>query len=309
MTPSNDDRPPSPAPRTGTKRPLSSSITAPEVPVASSSSTTHYDLPRLPDLDGNLLLQVYTHKSLRRTRGTDEETNRDNERLAVLGKAVLDLAITSALFDQTPRPDAEEIEVEQEQLTREYGWAQLYGLLQDLRCHPNIESSLRAEETAQTMFRAYVGAVFVHSGYDVAQDWIHQLFALSNDGQLRDDGQPHKKLKSDSGKLASEPEDQIFFGFQPKPPEATAQIAPRPVDNPMSPAQPSIPFLASFHQAAVRRGVSVTYSADMSGPSHACQWTVKCLVNGILKGEGKGGHKQAAKEDAARVAYYAMGWT
>lgn len=33
------------------------------------------------------------------------------------------------------------------------------------------------------------------------------------------------------------------------------------------------------------------------------------IVNGIAKGEGAGTSKQLAKEEAARKAYYAMGWT
>lgn len=32
-------------------------------------------------------------------------------------------------------------------------------------------------------------------------------------------------------------------------------------------------------------------------------------VNGIQKGVGSGSSKQVAKEEAARQAYYAMGWT
>jgi len=32
-------------------------------------------------------------------------------------------------------------------------------------------------------------------------------------------------------------------------------------------------------------------------------------VNGIAKGVGSGSNKQVAKEEAARQAYYAMGWT
>ena len=33
------------------------------------------------------------------------------------------------------------------------------------------------------------------------------------------------------------------------------------------------------------------------------------VVNGICKGEGGGVSKQVAKEEAARKAYYSMGWT
>jgi dsRNA-specific ribonuclease len=32
------------------------------------------------------------------------------------------------------------------------------------------------------------------------------------------------------------------------------------------------------------------------------------VVNDILKGQGHGASKQLAKEDAARQAFYAMGW-
>jgi dsRNA-specific ribonuclease len=32
-------------------------------------------------------------------------------------------------------------------------------------------------------------------------------------------------------------------------------------------------------------------------------------VNDIPKGKGKGSSKQIAKEEAARQAYYSMGWT
>lgn len=93
-----------------------------------------------------------------------------------------------------------------------------------------------------------------------------------------------------------------------------------------------------FNQTAAQRGVKVDYSAEFSGPSHAGQWTVQCIgmccyllctrgrtswrdvdltcnvdlvyaVNGIRKGEGKGSSKQIAKEEAARQAYYSMGWS
>ena len=31
-------------------------------------------------------------------------------------------------------------------------------------------------------------------------------------------------------------------------------------------------------------------------------------VNGVVKGHGQGGSKQDAKEEAARQAFYGMGW-
>lgn len=67
--------------------------------------------PKLPKVDCELLLEAYTHKSLRKPAGDVEDRLCDNERLAVLGKSVLGLVITGILYKQKPRRDAEEIEV------------------------------------------------------------------------------------------------------------------------------------------------------------------------------------------------------
>lgn len=58
-------------------------------------------LPQLPPIHSDLLLQVYTHKSLRRPNAAPVDYG-DNERLACLGKSVFDLAITSILFQRRP---------------------------------------------------------------------------------------------------------------------------------------------------------------------------------------------------------------
>ncbi|PPQ65788.1 hypothetical protein CVT24_012005 [Panaeolus cyanescens] len=79
--------------------------------------------------------------------------------------------------------------------------------------------------------------------------------------------------------------------------------------NPLSPAQPNLAFLPLFNQRAVQRRVQVDYVPSFSGPPHAGQWTVQCVVNGIIKGVGYGSSKQLAKEEAAKQAYYSMGWT
>ena len=67
--------------------------------------------PPLPQIkSGDLILQVFTHKSLRRPNATPEHYG-DNERLADLGKAVLDAAITRTLFNSRPILQAAEISV------------------------------------------------------------------------------------------------------------------------------------------------------------------------------------------------------
>ncbi|KAF9020306.1 hypothetical protein BDZ89DRAFT_1203777 [Hymenopellis radicata] len=90
------------------------------------------------------------------------------------------------------------------------------------------------------------------------------------------------------------------------PPPYQAKLS---TPNPMAPAQPGLAFLPLFNQTASQRRVNVEYKADFSGPPHAGKWTVTCVVNGISKGTGSGGNKQIAKEEAARAAYYSMGWS
>lgn len=68
-------------------------------PPEGTTSTTPRSVPPLPAINGEILLQVLTHRSLRRD-GVGQDF--DNERLAELGKQVLDTAITATLFNRRP---------------------------------------------------------------------------------------------------------------------------------------------------------------------------------------------------------------
>ena len=69
-------------------------------------------LPPLPGLSGDIILEVFTHRSLRfpgaPTAGGDEY---GNDRLAAIGEKALEMAITDALFRQRRVLKAVEIEV------------------------------------------------------------------------------------------------------------------------------------------------------------------------------------------------------
>lgn len=56
--------------------------------------------PLLPKITGELILQVFTHKSLRRSTGILHDECSDNERLAELGSKVLETVVTYNLFAQ-----------------------------------------------------------------------------------------------------------------------------------------------------------------------------------------------------------------
>jgi dsRNA-specific ribonuclease len=70
------------------------------------------NMPPFPKIDGHhdLLLDVYTHKSLRFSGAPLNEEYGDTDRLAILGEKVLDLAVTSYLFSRKPILPAPEID-------------------------------------------------------------------------------------------------------------------------------------------------------------------------------------------------------
>ncbi len=76
------------------------------------STTTMSNFPPLPKLPGEVILDVYTHKSLRFPGApSDDSEYGDNERLAILGEKVLETAVTDTLFRKRPMLKADEIEV------------------------------------------------------------------------------------------------------------------------------------------------------------------------------------------------------
>lgn len=70
-------------------------------------------LAQIPKLNGEILLDVFTHKSLRFPGAPLDDSSEygDNIRLAILGEAILQATVTDALFKKRPMLKAEEIEV------------------------------------------------------------------------------------------------------------------------------------------------------------------------------------------------------
>ncbi|KAG7099009.1 hypothetical protein E1B28_000893 [Marasmius oreades] len=363
------------------------------------SVTAAAEFPPLPRISGEFLLQVYTHKSLRRSEDVTPEEFEDSERLAVLGEKVLSAAVTSLLFSKRPMKGSAEILQSAKYIlsdSRIDKWVTAYKLREKVRCTPEAFKKLKTPEETRLLFYAFVGGLYVGSGLDAVCDWLDLLTGSSND--IGSGGAMHTPAIDPSGppptyrpstsppqkRMRQEPlspqstftapsgsNSGIFFASQPpdSPSRATSnsmaaynnhyggattvtaassqpqlqphhppaqphyqsyhqhpnvnqsfspqaymsppavQRNPNPPFNPLSPAQPHLAFLPLFNQTAAQRKVKVDYQAQFSGPSHAGKWSVQCVVNGIPKGMGSGGTKQVAKEEAARQAYYAMGWT
>jgi len=68
------------------------------------------NIPQLPQISIDLTLDVFTHVSLRR-EGVQPEDFGDNERLSMLGKAVLDAVVTNELFKKRPMINALQVRV------------------------------------------------------------------------------------------------------------------------------------------------------------------------------------------------------
>ncbi|KAK0205676.1 hypothetical protein IW262DRAFT_1444006 [Armillaria fumosa] len=285
----------------------------------------------LPTLEPDTYLRVYTHKSLRRACASPDEYE-DNERLSVVGEKALDAAVMTALFYERPLLGLSEMEARKRDLTSWMNidsWVRRYQMREKVRCHPELYETLHSPEETNALFYAYVGGVSVNLGMDKVQEWIDALIGL--DGTQRPPPS-HRKVKnlptpqpplvqpplpSRAPFLSPQPGSYIQFSrsqapmpmLMPTPMTKPPPPLPPKLPNPMTPAQPHLAFLPQFNEKASQRRVVVEYRAEFTGPPHAGKWTVRCVVNGIEKGQGVGGNKQIAKEQAARAAYYAMGWT
>ncbi|TFY59846.1 hypothetical protein EVJ58_g5523 [Rhodofomes roseus] len=268
--------------------------------------------PPAPKLRGDIILEVFTHKSLRFPGAPINEDSEfgDNERLSVLGERVLELAVTFALFSKRPMLKAEDIEAQRHETLSDMNienWVVTYKMREKVRCSADAVSLLSTSKEARLLFYSYVGGVYAQNGMDTVVNWIGQLVDPEYEPSYGQGGEvemynAYKKVKTEP--MASPPPPTMA----PPPPPPTIPPPPMPMLNPLAPAQPQTAFLPLFNQTANQRRLTVEYPAQFAGPAHAGRWTVQCVVNGIPKGEGAGASKQLAKEEAARQAYYAMGW-
>lgn len=299
--------------------------------------------PDLPKLSSQIILDVFTHASLRLAC---HATYQDNERLSVLGHHILEMITTQLLFCRKPKLRKETIEAQRRALLSKENidtWSKLYCLRGELRYDPAFQSLVQEPEQGRLLFLAYLAAVFEERGLGDVQKWIGALLRLTTDafeefhsielGPDEFEEQAGKRVKVEEPapglsalpmKLTPPPKAAFEFprhynpyANQPAqplsaPPPLPPQPPPPPqppfTSNPLAPAQPHLAFLPLFNQTASQRGLSVEYPATFIGPPHAGKWNVACIVNGIERGKGSGSSKQLAKEQAARTAYYAMGW-
>ncbi|KAJ7619169.1 hypothetical protein DFH06DRAFT_1235514 [Mycena polygramma] len=248
--------------------------------------------PPLPKIDGDfdILLDIYSHRSLKGNGPLNNEEYGDTDRLVELGARVLDMVVTAHLFCKRPMLLADQIsdyarEAVSDDKLRD--WLTFYDIKARFRVAPGACDILESPEEMRRFFLSYVAALYIRNGLHHVQPWISSLI------------DPTADMNS-----------FVTPSFaSPPPPAAMPPPLPHQIPNNPSSGSASLITLALVNQTASQKGLSVTYPAEqVSGPSHAPTWKVSCCINGIKKGEGSGKNQKMAKEEAGRQAFQAMGW-
>jgi len=226
-------------------------------------------LPPLPKIAGDvdLLLDVYTHKSLRFGGAPLNDEYGDTERLAELGAQVLDLAVTFHFYARKPMLPASEIAQKRAQAISDQHieqWLNAYGLRQKLRFAPSEKDSIGSAEEIRRFFFTYIGALHIRNGMPTIQQWISRL------------------IDPDVEPVVMEPPPTPQSVGHPNwvAPPPSGPPPPLPAYVPNSPSRngslSSVVGLALVNQTAAQKGYVVTYPAEQVGPAHQPTWTVRC---------------------------------
>jgi ribonuclease-3 len=241
-------------------------------------------LPELPYLDAAIALDVYAHRSLHYEGKPVNEEYGDNRRLAILGEAVLNMAVTQRLFYQKPLKTAEMIEGQRQAVTSDaiiHQWVEAYKMQSRLAFAPSALEETKTEAASRFLLTSYIGAVYYRYGLSPIKAWIDRLI---------------------------EPDDPPVHSNPPQPSQLPPAIPQSPQHtHHINPAQGNA--LAMFNQTLQQNGMTAEWPAESSGPPHALRWSVRCLVNGVEKGKGSGRNQKLAREEAAKVASVNMGFT
>jgi len=219
------------------------------------------DRAGLPRLDPELLTRALTHRSWAAEHGGEPH----NERLELLGDAVLDLAVTAELHALDPEASEGVLSRRRSQLVREAtlaAAARRIGLGGDLRLGRGEAGSGGADKDSllADALEAVVGAVFIAHGYDAAAAFVTDLLGAAIDVTGRGG---------------------------------------HPGDGPAGPVDPKTALQERL--AALHRPVP-SYRLTQDGPDHAPVFRAEVVVDGDVLGSGTGGSKKSASQAAAEHA-------
>ncbi|KAF5312589.1 hypothetical protein D9619_002795 [Psilocybe cf. subviscida] len=137
--------------------------------------------PPIPKLDNDvdLMLDIFTHSSLRYPNAPLNDDYGDTARLADLGAKILDAVVSYHFFAHKPNKTVAEIQEERKTIlgpTNLSAWLDTYGLKNKLRANPSeIEAILADPAEMAHFFHIYVGALYIRNGLAPVQTWISAL--------------------------------------------------------------------------------------------------------------------------------------
>ena len=217
-------------------------------------------IPGLPDLDPGLLTQALTHRSWSFEHGGAPH----NERLELLGDAVLDLAVTALLFEADPAATEGVLSRRRAGLVREATLAAAargIGLGSHLRLGRGEAASGGQDKDSllADALEALIGAVHVVHGYEVAATWVGDLLA--------------------------------------------APMAAQQADRPRLATEDGIDAKTALQERTAALGLGLPeYRFEQQGPAHDPAFIASVMVAGEVLGTGRGRSKKESAQTAAAQA-------
>jgi len=217
----------------------------------------------IPALDADLLARALTHRSF----AAEHPGTPHNERLELLGDAVLGLAITSALYLADPDATEGVLSRRRAQLVREGSLAAVaraVGLGAELRLGRGEAASGGADKDSllADALEAVIGAVHLEHGHAAAADLVVRLLRTALDEVAAVDPGPDASV--DAG----------------------------PID-----------AKTALQERAAVLGLGLPeYELERDGPDHAPSFRAIVRLGTEVLGEGRGGSKKVATQAAAAEA-------
>jgi ribonuclease-3 len=215
----------------------------------------------VPDIDGRLLQRALTHRSW----SAEHRGDPHNERLELLGDAVIDLVVTAELHGLDEDADEGVLSRRRAQLVRESTLAAVareVGLGAELRLGRGETASGGADKDSllADALEAVIGAVFLTDGYASAAAVVIRLLGT----------------RLEVGVTVG---DRVDRGAGPVDAKTALQ-----------------------ERLAAQQRPAPEYRTTKEGPDHAPVFVAEALVDGDVIGSGSGGSKKAASQAAAEQA-------
>lgn len=268
--------------------------------------------PITPIKDERLRTQVFTHRSATEAPArlaVDREPARDNERLALLGSAVIELLVTAVIECNMPLSRVGEIsDTRMLLVTRERmaTWADAYGLPQRLIVNPAQRALIPNNENAKAqVFQAYVGALYKDQGIDAVEEWfspvlddaVNEIEEIRTAERLEDNKSWRNSISSQATTESFEP------AAAPHEPLATGRGSTPAARSPPSGSGSSLSYF-NERCSKLLKGAQPIWQVKKDGKDHTPEFTATVTLPGEREpiGIGVASNSKLAKQRAATVA-------